>query len=169
MNKYAFLLKIIEELNRMGSWSGNTHIQKIAGLTQSITNFRPYVFVMHHYGPYSFELKNDLDTLVSAGLVERTIDDYGYHYKLTEKGSKFLRNSEIDEEIIGVLRGLTTYLGKAPVYVLELISAVDYVLQRYDESQVVTIVEKLKPHFSRDAIKKALEVWIRIRSNIKTM
>ncbi|AEA46326.1 hypothetical protein [Archaeoglobus veneficus] len=155
MNRYAFLLLVIKKLEEVGSWTGNTHIQKTAGLVQSITGFKPYKFVMHHYGPYSFELRDDLNLLVSAGFVERRTDESGYHYALTSKGLRFLENSEIETKILGTVDEIANLLGRAPTIVLELISTIDYVLNKFgseNEEKVLTTVKMLKPHFSEEVI-----------------
>lgn len=162
MNKHAFLLLVVKKLNEVGSWTGNTHIQKIVDLVQSITNVNPYNFVMHHYGPYSFDLRDTLELLVSAGYVEKTIDKYGYHYRLSDKGKRFLDNNEVDERVLKATENVVTLLGKASTIILELIATIDYVTKKYgemNEENIVILVKRLKPHFSEKIIKKALNWW----------
>ncbi len=162
MDRHALLLYVIKKLNDAGSWTGNTHIQKIVDLAQSKTGVEPYKFVIHHYGPYSFDLRGDLDLLVSGGYVERKIDEFGYHYKLTEKGEKYLASSTIDNEVCEVIEKLTKIFGKAPTIVLELIATIDYVhnkLGKEDEDEIVSTVRKIKPHFSEEIVRKALRWW----------
>ena len=162
MDKYALLLYVIKKLNNAGSWTGNTHIQKIVDLAQSKIGVDLYRFVIHHYGPYSFDLRDDLDLLVSGGYIERRIDEYGYHYKLTEKGEKYLASSTIESEVSEVIEKLAKIFGKAPTIVLELIATIDYVhskLGKEKEDEVVDTVRKIKPHFSEEIVREALRWW----------
>lgn len=167
MDRYTFLLSIIGKLEEIGSWAGNTHIQKTSEMTQSVTGVNMYKYVMHYYGPYSFDLKDDLDLLVSRGFVERTPDEAGYHYSLTSKGSGFLRQSEegkSDEDIrvFEAIEKICNLFGKSTTVVLELISTVDYYLNTFgteEEDKVVETVRRIKPHFSEEVIRKALKIW----------
>ncbi len=169
INKYALLLQIIKELNSVGSWSGNTHIQKTVSLVQSILGEEIYKFTIHHYGPYSFELRDDLERLVSVGFVTRTFDDFGYHYKITEKGLEYLQKNFELNYIADIIKEVAFHFGRAPTYVLELFSTIDYALRKYDtdsEKVIVEYVKRLKPHFSETVIAKALEMWKDIRFSI---
>ncbi|MFW6127848.1 MAG: hypothetical protein ACOC6M_01560, partial [Halobacteriota archaeon] len=131
MDRYAFLLSIISKLREVDSWAGNTHIQKTGEMVQSATGIRMYKYVMHHYGPYSFDLKDDLDLLVSRGFVGREPDEAaGYHYSLTSKGRGFLEQAELDKSeedvrVIETIEKIGNLFGKSPTVVLELISTVD--------------------------------------------
>ncbi len=169
INKYALLLKTINELNSVGSWSGNTHIQKTVNLVQSILGLEIYKFIIHHYGPYSFELRDDLERLVSVGFVKRTFDDFGYHYKITEKGLEYLQSIEFNYKITDIIKEITSLFGRAPTYVLELFSTIDYTLTKFNTDNdkfIVEYVKKLKPHYSEEVIRKALKMWKNIRSSI---
>ncbi len=171
VDRYALLLKVIEELNRAGSWSGNTHVQKTVNLVQSVLGREIYRFIIHHYGPYSFELKDDLERLVNSGLVERSFDEFGYHYRVTEEGLRYLQNIGLDRKTTHVIEKITTLFGKAPTYILELFSTVDYALTKFGDAgddPVVKHVKKLKPHFSEAVIKRALEIWKDVRSRLSS-
>lgn len=54
-----------------------------------------YSFEPYHYGPYSFELRDDLDSLVEEGLVAADpVLGYSWaHYRLTENGLARVRAS----------------------------------------------------------------------------
>jgi hypothetical protein len=163
MNRFEFLIWIVSKLNDVGSWSGNTHIQKIAELAQSISGKEFYKFVLYHYGPYSFDLNGDLNLLVSAGYLEKEIAEAGYHYRLTEKGTKMLNElQEASEQgkVLKVAEKVSELLGKAPTIVLELISTIDYFERKAkDDEELIANVRKVKPQFSEEIVKKALEWW----------
>lgn len=170
MDKYAIILQTIESLNRAGSWSGNTHIQKTIELAQSLANREIYKFTLHHYGPYSFELRDDLDALVNAGLVKRDADEYGYHYKLTERGRKYLKENRPTEDVAVAINEISETFGKENTLILELISTIDYTFRKFDvddDENVAKIVKRLKPHFDEDVINWGIKIWKRFKEAFK--
>jgi len=58
----SLLALLVEALNQRGSWSGSTHIQKSAFFLQDLGETPlDYDFVIYRYGPFSFELRDDLN------------------------------------------------------------------------------------------------------------
>lgn len=165
MDRYMFLLSIVNKLEEVGSWAGNTHIQKTGKITQSAAGTDMYEYVMHHYGPYSFDLRDDLDLLVNRGFVERQPGEKGFHYSLTDKGRNFLEQSEMcksDKDLLESIDKICNLFGKSTTVALELISTVDYYINKFgtgEEERVVETVRRVKPHFSEEVIKKALKIW----------
>jgi len=169
INKYALLLQVIKELNSVGSWSGNTHIQKTVNLVQSLLGQEIYEFTIYRYGPYSFELRDDLERLVNVELVKRTFNDHGYHYKITKRGLEYLQNAKFSRKTTNVIKEIASLFGKAPTHVLELFSTIDYTLTKLNTDNdefIVEYVKKLKPHFSEKVIRKALKTWKNLRLSI---
>lgn len=77
-NTYEIILLLIGLNNN--SFSGKTNIHKnlylIKEMMSNINNF-PYSFKPYFYGPFSYEISNSLDTLVSVGLLKTNEIDYG--------------------------------------------------------------------------------------------
>jgi uncharacterized protein YwgA len=158
VKKSDLILYIVKKLNEVGSWTGNTHIQKILYLIQSKTGLKLYDFVIYHYGPYSFDLRDDVDFLAINGRLEREVDEYGYHYRLPSD-LKLSLPEEVKEKVDGIIETF----GKAPTTLLELITTVDYVVKKSsgkDDGEIVEIVKRIKPHFSERAIELAMK-WLR--------
>ncbi len=158
MRKSDIVLYVVRKLNEIGSWTGNTHIQKIIYLTQSACNLKLYNFVLYHYGPYSFDLREDLDFLAISGYLERSADELGYHYK-AHINSELQIPAEIKEKVDKIAK----IFGKAPTTLLELITTVDYIMRKYpsrNDEEITETVRKIKPHFSERAIKLAIK-WIK--------
>jgi len=158
MKKSDLVLYVVEKLNEVGSWAGNTHLQKIIYLVQSTCNFRLYDFVLYHYGPYSFDLREDVDFLTISNYLERDADEFGYHYRLSSSLEPSIP-SEIQERVNKIVK----VFGKAPTTLLELITTVDYVVKKSpgkSDREIVEIVKRIKPHFSEKAIELALK-WLK--------
>ena len=158
MKKKDLILYVVKKLNDVGSWAGNTHIQKIIYLIQSTCNLKLYDFVLYHYGPYSFDLREDVDFLVISNRLERDVDEFGYHYRVSPNLEPSIP-SEIREKVDAIVK----IFGKAPTALLELITTVDYVTRRFpdkSDKEIVELVRKIKPRFSERAVELALK-WLR--------
>ncbi len=158
IKKDGLILYVVKKLNEVGSWAGNTHIQKIIYLVQSACNLKLYDFVLYRYGPYSFDLREDVDFLAISNYLERDVDEFGYHYRLSSSLDPTIP-SEIQEKVDKIVK----VFGKAPTTLLELITTVDYVARKSSKKsdrEIIEIVRKIKPHFSERAIELALE-WLK--------
>ena len=73
-----------------------------------------YSFEPYHYGPYSFELRDDLDALVEQGLVAaEAVPGYSWaRYRLTEEGLAQLRASfaGADRRRLGEIAGVKQWM-----------------------------------------------------------
>ncbi|MDI3498116.1 hypothetical protein [Archaeoglobus sp.] len=158
IKKDDLILYVVKKLNEVGSWAGNTHIQKIIYLAQSASNSDLYDFALYHYGPYSFELREDVDFLTISNYLERDVDEFGYHYRLSRPLEPSIP-TEMQEKIDKIVK----VFGKAPTTLLELITTVDFVARKHptkNEDEIVDTVRQIKPHFSEKAIKLALK-WLK--------
>lgn len=121
---------------------GITRFQKLVFLAQNEIDdlqTKGYHFDKHDYGPFSKDMYDDLDGLISTGYVEQetTTTQSGndrYTYKLTEKGGEYiddlLASDKIRSELkTAELEKLKTEYGGAPI--LELIKRVYQDYPRY--------------------------------------
>jgi len=100
---FALVASIVEKLNNFNSWCSETHIQKtiffLQGLFDDMYNYR---YILYMYGPFSFELRNDLGKMLSLNIL--TIEpkgEYGpkillgeYAKFLEERFEDFLKSKE---------------------------------------------------------------------------
>lgn len=71
---------------------GRKRLQKLTYLLQQRGGARMgYKFIPYYYGPYSHELRNDVDLLEALGLVE-SIGENPCEFSLTEKGQAFVEH-----------------------------------------------------------------------------
>jgi hypothetical protein len=140
---------------------GKIQLQKLAYFLQESYGIPlGYTFRMHHYGPYSRELDNDLLKLRLMGFVDVQPDTSGYGFHVTP----------LSEPEAGWANALAPYesqlgdaiakLGNLPAYLLEIQATIHYVSQLVEGAsaeEVVTIVHGLKPKFLPESIAKARE------------
>src|SRR3982074_3089967 len=66
----AILLSLIEHLKNLGSWCGETHVQKAAYFLQELMDVPlNFDFILYKYGPYSFGLSDELGAMRADSLI----------------------------------------------------------------------------------------------------
>ncbi len=64
LQRAAVLLSLIDQLNAIGSWSGETHVQKTTYFLQELFDVPlGFAFVLYKHGPYSFNLNDEIADL----------------------------------------------------------------------------------------------------------
>lgn len=147
--KYA-VLNIFDE---MGELKGRKRLQKIVHLLEHkgiAMNFR---FNYHHYGPYSSDLQGETNELVDEGFLYEFQENGTYNYKITEKGTEFIRKleesflSELDK--VYVQKNCITLLNGKSSQFLELVSTYAFLLETgYDGESAYSKARELKPHLA---------------------
>ena len=94
--KYALPIAI---LSTLGKIEGKTKMQKIVGIIQfkgvaSKYSSKIYNYELYHHGPFSSDLAEILDELISAGMIQLAVStspkgNYAYTYSLTKLGKEY--------------------------------------------------------------------------------
>jgi len=154
------LATILELLRCSRTKVGKTFIQKAIYVLQNWLGWdSDYKFKLHYYGPYSSDLSDDLDILNESGLIEMVFNGHSYDIDITKDGVRFL-----DEHLEAYMpnkskieRGISL-VGKDDVRNMELIGTVLYFAERSNnDSEITTLVNTVKPHFTDGAIKSSIE------------
>jgi len=75
----ALMSTLVQEMRRSGSWCGETHLQKAAYLLQSFLGVPlGYEFMLYKHGPFSFELRDEVDRMRGYGLLTLEANTQGY-------------------------------------------------------------------------------------------
>ncbi len=70
LERDALLLDLIDQLRERGSWAGETHVQKATYFLQELTRVPlGFDFIMYKYGPYSFDLHDELTAMQANRLL----------------------------------------------------------------------------------------------------
>lgn len=153
----ATIVALARKLRGVGSWAGATHMQKcLYFLQEGLGVDLGYRFVIHHYGPFSFEVDEDLAALWNRGFLRtRPGGGYGVHY---EPGPE-APSVPIDREVEEALEQVASHYGKLPVHELEVLATTDFVARNSeggDDQAIIEHVKAIKPHISPGAIEGAL-------------
>ena len=144
------LLKLIEASD--GTVDTRIRIQKEAFLLalKGYRNFRSHAFRYHHFGPFSREVSETIQTAVSAGLIVEEEEKFPdgtrkYTYRLTEAGRTFIDG---DEELPANMREYVRTLNREHWRALELAATVAYLEHRSrapSRADAFELAKKLKP------------------------
>ncbi len=136
--KEYWLAKLIESV---GTINSRKRLQKIFYLLQFKKDFPLKLdYILHYYGPYSFELASLLDQLRLSKILNETSPDTcvlgaSYNYTITSEGTQILKSFEasndgqIASEQIQPFVNSFKSLAKQDVWLLELAATTAYFYQ----------------------------------------
>ena len=175
MNKnerVEIILYIIKKLDSKGAGNGETTIQKLMYfIKQKNILDIDYKYVLHNYGPFSFELNDDLNYLEESNMIEKISDPdgFGFNY-IPKKGNNaaenWLNHLNFDRQEIDCLLSKFESLSAKK---LGLLATFNYLYDKYkpeNDEDLIQLVWKVKPIFSKDEIKYTLDGYEKfIKSN----
>jgi uncharacterized protein YwgA len=85
----AVLAGLVRRLREARSWGGETHVQKAAYLLRELRSVPfSFDFILYKYGPFSFELRDELAAMQADRFIERESrrPQYGPQLQVTERG-----------------------------------------------------------------------------------
>jgi uncharacterized protein YwgA len=156
-----WVLGAADALIRHRSWTGRIHIQKHLFLTQLLQLARPpFDFVLYDYGPYSFELDEQIGCLEMFGLLERSYPQPGYGPRYTPTPPGLVLAAQLPGPDRAALNRVGETLGDRNSQDLELIATCLWFEKREglsDRKVVVARVKEAKPKYDEAAILPRLE------------
>ncbi len=157
-----------------GSWCGETHLQKAVYFLKEV--FRApidFEYILYKYGPFSFELRDELTEMRACSLFDLMVKEAGYgpSYVPTPKGGEFLEkhqgtisdNLQSIDEISEILsdKGVKELEGMATaLWIIRNEKAVGQ-----DLDAITKKVTKYKPQINADDARKSAELTLQIISD----
>lgn len=168
MNRYemfSVLLNVMDSLRQAGSWCGETHVQKAAYLLKHFSGVElPQEFVLYKHGPYSFDLSNDLGTMLAYGLIElESKGKYGPTIIPTALGQKLMREKRITPQRKRRIQFIASKFAGKGVSDLERLATAYFltcqrpIRQRTDVKGRAEELVSIKPHVSLAAAISAVK------------
>ena len=170
--RWSILLELISELKNAGSWCGETHIQKSAFFLEEMLGVPLDLgFMMYKYGPYSFDLNDDLTALRAYNYVSlEPQPPYGVTYSLKDEENKLKKFYEDDiEEYSKKISSVAETFGNKTVVELEKLATAFFIYEKEDIKDVNSIAKRLneiKPHVTIQDAETAAEKMLEIKDNI---
>lgn len=155
------IIKMLQENPGMGK----TAVMKTIFMLQQVKHMDlGCEFSIYTYGPYNADVMEDIDELVSDGLLSSSAYSYkdyiGYTLSATDSGEEAVSNLK-DQDAAALKETLDFVRGKNAKE-LELYSTIIYIEDWYlknkkanSVSAIVKKVHEIKPHFSEETIQNA--------------
>jgi len=169
LERITITLELCNRLKEAGSWCGETHIQKAYYFLQELTEVPTgYEFVLYKHGPFSFDLRDDLNGMRADGYLMLTPQPYPYgpSMLITDLGTNFRqRHGDFSQRYLERIKFVACKLGDKGVADLERLSTA---LLAWKEEPGITAndlairVHGLKPHVSvelaRDSVDELFQI-----------
>lgn len=163
LKKAALLTRLIEALRSEANWTGETHIQKAVYLLQELLQVRfGFQFVLYWYGPFSFDLRNELTALRGDELIriEPQAVPYGPRFAVTDQ-AKYIQSlyPKTLDEYEARIQFLATELGAKDVSALEKVAIGYYIGQKLPQAspdERAKELGKIKPHVTEECAVNAI-------------
>ncbi len=176
LQRAALLTELADRLRDAGSWCGETHLQKATYLLQELVNVpTAFEFILYKFGPYSFELGDELTALCADGLMELRVrhPSYGATLLTTEASTELRRRFPVT---LGTyshrLEFIAKKLGDKGVADLECIATALYVTREGKAGSSVknraARLTKLKPHVALASAIEAVKELDQIAEEVET-
>jgi uncharacterized protein YwgA len=165
LQRAAILTELMDRLRAAGSWCGETHMQKAVYFLQEAFEVPlGYEYIFYKYGPYSFDLTEDLTALRADYLIEWNHRSPGYGPSLIPTSwSDQLRQRypKTLEKYRPAIQSVSQALGRKDVKELEKLATALYVTRQAGapsdvDSRARRLCE-LKLHVSLEESQAAVE------------
>lgn len=161
---WGTLLDLVERLREQGSWCGETHVQKACYLLEHLAGLPlPFEFLLYRHGPFSFELRDELEEMLAYGALDRQFQSPPYGPRLgTGSQARPFRKPAGDPGTERALEFVCRAVGNRNVGSLERLSTALYVTLEQPRAGVAeraSALSALKPHVSvPEAVQAVREI-----------
>lgn len=158
----ALVVGLVDRMQEAGSWTGETHVQKCMYFLKQVAGVPvEYNYVLHKHGPYSFELHEDvLSMLIAQVLDVQRRPPYGSSFRVGRFGrrlmDRFPKTLGAHDAPLGFV---AEKLSEKGVVELERLATAAYVSAKHTDwtvSKRAKEVRRLKPNISASAAKDAV-------------
>jgi hypothetical protein len=175
LQRAAVLVTVVEAMNQRGSWCGETNIQKACYFLQQMTHVPlDFDFILYRYGPYSFELTDELTGLLADSILDLTMRDprYGPSYGRGRLGNLVLsRFPKTISRFRRQVEFVASRLGHMGIGELERLATALYVTSRPNANPSPDVraaeLTSLKPHIGTVAAGQAVREVDKMLSDVR--
>ena len=170
--RFGLVSYIAKRLGEARQYFGKVVVQKIFYFLTCHSRLPlPYKFYFYHYGPYSEELKYDLDMMQLFGIISIRDDPQHMGYQIVRLDSGLTQECEAEAKSfiakhLDKIERVITAFGSEDPGDLEVSATVHYVFESTKEHCpeaaehkriVLDKVRELKPKFSHETIEKSFD------------
>jgi uncharacterized protein YwgA len=156
----AILISLIEKMNEYDSWCGETHIQKSTYFLQNLLGVPlGYNYILYKYGPYSFDLSDELTELRGYNFLElEPKPPYGATIKISNDLLQKKFKNEIKNYETKVEFAASTF-GPKSVTELEKLATAHFIKtsSNLTNGDIAKEINRIKPHIDLQSAKNAVK------------
>jgi hypothetical protein len=161
----AVVTTLIDELDKRGSWCGETHVQKAMFFVQEMAEVDlGFDFILYKHGPFSFDLRDELTAMRADLLLDLEVRALGYGPRLRPMKNAWAmvkRYRDTVERVRPRIQFVAERFGDRPVTELERLGTALYVARRKKPGETPETqaqeIHRLKPHVSVEQAREALQ------------
>lgn len=158
--KHLMILEVIERLNKYGSWTGKTHVQKALFLLSATGKaVVPFQFVLYKHGPYSFDIEDEMEQMKGyAGIVSAPMSGYGVTLDTGSSAPFIRKEARLTDGEKAEIERVCKFVGSKKVTELERIATAAWIRTRENITDAVKVAARLhalKPHVSTSEAAEA--------------
>lgn len=164
LQRAAVLCRLAKALREADSWCGETHLQKATFLLEDGRNVPlDYDFILYKYGPFSFDLRDELDALRAEGFIrlEPQAYPYGPRLGISDRGQRLLeRYPKTLHRFADEVADVVAFVGSRGVSALERLATGVYLVEHEPETPDDVLAGRLravKPHVTPEAAAEAID------------
>ena len=171
LEQHALVVRTAEILRNHGSWAGETHVQKSLFFLQQLLGVPlDYRFTLYKYGPYSFDLRDDLGRMRAYGFLQlESRPPYGPSYIPGRLGEKLLNHcGAAIARYVPQVNFIADSLNTADSRQLERFATALFVgieHPNYSQRELVEKIISLKPHINSGQALEALGFVDRLKQD----
>ena len=176
LQRAAFLTELVEQMRDQGSWCGETHVQKAAFLIEKLFGVDlGYDFILYRHGPFSFDLRDELQGFASDRLIryEPQAPPYGPRISVTQHGQSIQETyPQTLRRHADAIRFVAEKIDARGVVNLERLATALYVTLENSaapEQERTRMLRLLKPHISEPAALQAVREIDEIRAEAEAL
>ena len=168
--RYAIMTELVVQLDAHQSWCGETHIQKATFFLQELLQVpMDFDFILYMYGPFSFDLHDELAAMLNYQLLElkSPMLRYGPRWSTKSNADKIRHNhSAVIDNYRRQIEFVATQLGPKRVGELEKLATALYLVRQHpneSDEQLSVKMNELKPHVTVEDARTALREFHEMR------
>jgi len=176
MARKALIAHLAKLLRTKGSWSGETHVQKSVYLSQELLSVPfDFEFILYKHGPFSFELRDELASMLADGILRQEPQPYPYGPSLVPGPLAELLETKFPKTLSkyeGPLKLVVNQIGDRKAGELERIATAYFVTRENPKAGINERVEalvSLKPHVSEDEALSAVRYVDRLSEYVRSL
>jgi hypothetical protein len=154
IRKHAIILEVIQNLSRLGSRTGKTHIQKALSLLRDTNSMDiPFQFILYKHGPFSFDVVDELEQMQSYDAIQIEPNQEGYGVVLSPGSMcNYVRtHAPLEATELHAIQQTCEFVGNRNVLDLERLATASWIRyqeQEADPENVAARLHELKPHIA---------------------